>query len=193
GQTVCAESYRWVIAGSIECPMVLHAYPSKLEGKLLLRDGSTVPVRPIKPEDEPLAKRFVSGLSQNSRYQRFLNQMKELPPPLLARFTHIDYDREMALVALAPEGGEFIGVARYAPNAGGSSAEFALTVTDAWQGRGLGHALLEKLLACARAAGYQVLDGTILADNSDMLELVTQFGFARTGHDGDTVSVALKL
>jgi len=173
--------------------MVLHAYPSKLEGKLLLRDGSTVPVRPIKPEDEPLAKRFVSGLSQNSRYQRFLNQMKELPPPLLARFTHIDYDREMALVALAPEGGEFIGVARYAPNAGGSSAEFALTVTDAWQGRGLGHALLEKLLACARAAGYQVLDGTILADNSDMLELVTQFGFARTGHDGDTVSVALKL
>jgi acetyltransferase len=158
-------------------------------------------VRPIKPGDEALETRFVNGLSQDSRYQRFLNQMKELPPPLLARFTHIDYDREMALVALAPEGGEFIGVARYAPNAGGdgagsappASAEFAVTVADAWQGRGLGHALLEKLIACARTAGYAALDGIILADNSDMLELATQFGFERTGRDGDTVSVALKL
>jgi acetyltransferase len=169
------------------------AYPTALEGALTLLDGSTVPLRPIKPEDEALEARFVSGLSQNSRYQRFLNQMKELSPPLLARFTHLDYDREMALVALAPAGGEFIGVARYAPNAGGASAEFALTVADAWQGRGLGHALLEKLVACARAAGYAALDGIILADNSHMLELVTHLGFVRTGRDGDTVSVALKL
>jgi len=181
--------------------LAAHPYPSQLEGELRLRDGSTVPVRPIKPGDEALETRFVNGLSQDSRYQRFLNQMKELPPPLLARFTHIDYDREMALVALAPEGGEFIGVARYAPNAGGdgsgfappTSAEFAVTVADAWQGRGLGHALLEKLITCARAAGYAALDGIILADNGHMLELVTHLGFVRTGHEGDTVSVALKL
>lgn len=99
----------------------------------------------------------------------------------------------MALAALAPEGGAFIGVARYAPNTGGSSAEFALTVADAWQGDGLGHALLEKLCICARAAGHAALDGTIPAANSEMLELVTHLGFVRTGHDGDTISVARKL
>jgi len=173
--------------------MTPNSYPSELEGSLTLRDGSTVLVRPIKPEDETLEAAFVNGLSQNSRYQRFLNQVKELPPRLLARFTHIDYDRELALVALAPESGEFIGVARYAPNDDGSSAEFALTVADAWQGRGLGHVLLVKLVASARAAGYKALDGTILADNRAMLDLAQHLGFVRTGRDGDTVSVACKL
>ena len=173
--------------------MAIRPYPSELEGKLELRDGSTVLVRPIKPQDTALETRFVDGLSQKSRYQRFLSQMAHLRPQLLARFTHIDYDREMALVALAPEGGEFIGIARYAPNADGTSAEFALTVADAWQGRGLGHALLEKLCACARTAGYTALDGLILNANGDMLELVEQLGFARTGHDGDTVTVVRRL
>jgi len=169
--------------------LTAHPYPSRLEGKLKLRDDSTVLVRPIRPEDEALETRFIDGLSQQSRYQRFLNQMKQLPPQLLARFTHIDYDREMALVALAPEGGEFIGVARYAPNADGSSAEFALTVADAWQGRGLGYALLEKLCDSARDAGYAALDGVILCANGEMLELVEQLGFVHTGRDGDTVTV----
>jgi acetyltransferase len=171
----------------------IRPYPSDLEGRLTLRDGSTVLVRPIKPEDEALATRFVDGLSAQSRYQRFLSLAAHLSPQLLNRFTHIDYGREMALVALAPEGGEFIGVARYMPDADYTRAEFALAVADAWQGRGLGHALLEKLIACARAAGYAALDGLILHDNSDMLELVSQLGFVRTGHDGDTVTVVRRL
>ena len=168
-------------------------YPTELEGKLQLRDGSTVPVRPIKPADAALETRFVDGLSGQARYQRFLNQTAHLSPQLLARFTHPDYDCEMALVALSPEDGEFIGVARYAPNADGTSAEFALAVADAWQRRGLGHALLEKLIACARAAGYAALDGLVLSTNSDMLELVEQLGFVRTRHDGDTVTVMRRL
>ena len=173
--------------------MAIHPYPSELEGRLALRDGSTVLVRPIRPEDAALEKRFVEGLSTKSRYQRFLNQMAELPPQLMARFTQLDYDREIALVALAPGGGEFIGVGRYAPNADGTSAEFALTVADAWQGRGLGRALLEKLVGCARAAGYAALDGTILSANSEMLELAARLGFERNGRDGDTVTVVRKL
>ena len=172
--------------------MAIHPYPSELEGTLVLRDGSTVPVRPIRPEDAGLEKRFFEGLSEKSRYQRFLNQMAQLPPQLLARFTQLDFGREMALVALAP-GGEFIGVARYSPNADGSSAEFALTVADAWQRRGLGRALLEKLVACARAAGYAALDGTILNVNNEMLELAARLGFERCGRDGDAVTVVRKL
>lgn len=173
--------------------MAIHPYPSELEGPMPLRDGSTVSVRPIRPEDAALEARFVDGLSAQSRYQRFLNQMAHLPPQLLERFTHPDYDRELALVALAPEGGEFIGVVRYAPNADGTGAEFALAVADAWQGRGLGYALLQKLCACAAAAGYATLEGLILGTNSEMLELARQLGFVRTGHDGDTVTVVRRL
>ncbi len=66
-------------------------------------------------------------------------------------------------------------------------------MADAWQGRGLGHALLEKLIACARAAGYAALNGIILNANSGMLELVRQLGFVRMGRDGDTVTVMQRL
>src|SRR6185295_13896026 len=112
--------------------MAIHPYPAELEGELTLRDGSKIALRPIRPEDAELECRFVAGLSERSKYQRFLNQMAQLPPSLLARFTQLDYGRELALVALAPGAKEFIGVGRYAPNADGESAEFALTVADAW-------------------------------------------------------------
>jgi acetyltransferase len=169
----------------------------ELEGRLKLRDGSFVPVRPIRPEDAALEKRFFDGLSAQSRYQRFLNQMAQLPQQMLARFTQLDYDRELALVALDPgpgdTSGEFIGVGRYAPNSDGETAEFALTVSDAWQGRGVGRALLERICDCARAAGYKTLYGHILNANRDMLGLAERLGFVHSKSDGDLVSVARAL
>lgn len=173
--------------------MAIHPYPVELEGALKLRDGSLVPVRPIRPEDAGLEKRFFDGLSAQSRYQRFLNQMAQLPQQMLARFTQLDYDRELALVALDPASGEFIGVGRYAPNPDGETAEFALTVADAWQGKGVGRALLERICDCARAAGYRTLFGHILNANRDMLGLAEQLGFAHAGSDGDLVTVARPL
>ena len=112
---------------------------------------------------------------------------------MLARFTQLDYDRELALVALEPGGREFAGEGRYAPNSDGTTAEFALTVADAWQGRGVGRGLLERLCTCARAAGYEALNGHILNANRDMLNLALRLGFVRTDHDGDTVTVVRKL
>ena len=185
--------------------MAIHPYPVELEGKMRLRDGTAVAVRPIRPEDAALERRFFEALSEHSRYQRFLNQIAHLPPQMLARFTQLDYDRELALVALAPEGGasggkaggdaggEFIGVGRYAPNADGETAEFALTVADAWQGRGVGRALLERLCDCARAAGYRTLVGHILNANRDMLGLAERLGFVKSGSDGELISVARAL
>ena len=173
--------------------MAIHPYPSELEGEFRLRDGSAVAVRPIRPEDASLERQFFEGLSERSRYQRFLNQMAHLPPQMLARFTQLDYDRELALVALAPDGSAFIGVGRYAPNADGETAEFALTVADAWQGRGVGRALLERLCDCARAAGYRTLFGHILNANRDMLELSARLGFAKSSSDGELISVARAL
>jgi acetyltransferase len=173
--------------------MAIHPYPSELEGGMRLRDGTTVAVRPIRPEDAALEGRFVEALSERSRYQRFVSHITQLPPQLLARFTQIDYDRELALVALAPEGGEFIAVGRYAPNPDGETAEFALTVADAWQGRGLGRGLLERLCDLARAAGYRALYGHILNANREMLELAQNLGFTRCGQDGDLLTVSREL
>jgi acetyltransferase len=150
-----------------------------------------VRVRPIRPEDAGREKRFFDRLSDQSRYQRFMQYMRELPPKLLARFTQLDYDRELALVALWQD--EFVAVGRYTPNADGVTAEFALTVADDWQGKGLGRALLERLCETARAAGYRALVGHILEANRDMLGLARHVGFTETHHSGTEVSVARRL
>jgi acetyltransferase len=171
--------------------MAIHPYPEALEGEIRLRDGSTARVRPIRPEDAAREQRFFERLSERSRFQRFMQYLRELPPKLLARFTQLDYDRELALVAL--HGEEFVAVGRYAPLADGVSAEFALAVADQWQGKGLGHALLERLCEAARAAGYAALLGHILEANHDMLELAAHLGFVERARDGSTVTVARSL
>jgi len=173
--------------------MAIHPYPAELEAEVVLRDGTRVAVRPMRPEDVDYEQRFVRGLSEQSRYQRFLHQLPELPPAMLARFTQLDYDRELALVAFSPDRSEFIGVGRFMPNADGETAEFALTVADAWQGRGLGRVLLERLCDCARSAGYRTLFGHILNANRDMLGLADRLGFAHVGRDEDLVTVARAL
>jgi len=197
GGAAIADARMTIDASGLQPPryghMAIHPYPTELEGTLKLRDGSTVTVRPIRPEDAEPEQRFFEGLSQRSRYQRFMNQMAHLPPRMLARFTQLDYDRELALVAIAPGGQEFIAVGRYAPNADGETAEFALTVADAWQGRGLGRGLLERLCECARAAGYRALLGSILHANQDMLVLAENLGFVRSGRDGDVITVTRAL
>jgi acetyltransferase len=171
--------------------MAIHPYPTELEGRLELRDARIVKIRPIRPEDAERERRFFARLSERSRFQRFMQYMRELPPKLLARFTQLDYDRELALVALWED--EFIAVGRYAPNADGRSAEFALAVADDWQGKGLGHALLERLCDAARAAGYEALVGNILEANRDMLELARHLGFVETARSATDVTVVRRL
>jgi len=152
------------------------------ESAVVLRDGSAVRIRPISPDDQGREQRFFAGLSERTRYQRFMQYLRELPPGMLERFTHIDPKREAALVALAAD--EIVGVGRYAPDAESGCAEFALVVADAWQRKGLGRHLLERLLAAARAAGYPCLLGRILDDNREMLELAARLGFAREARSG---------
>jgi acetyltransferase len=171
--------------------MAIHPYPAELEEEIELRDGRIVRVRPIRPEDAEMERRFFDGLSEQSRFQRFMQYLRELPPAMLARFTQLDYDRELALVAF--DGGEFVAVGRYAPNPDGRTAEFALVTADAWQGKGLGRALLQRLVQAAGTAGYEALYGHILGDNRDMLDLAQRLGFVRQGRDGDAVTVVRRL
>jgi acetyltransferase len=171
--------------------LAIHPYPTELEGEIALKDGTRLPVRPMRPEDVELELAFFRGLSERSRYQRFMQQLSELPPRLLARFTQLDYDRELALVVLHE--GRFVSVGRYAPNPDGTTAEFALTVADEWQGKGIGRVLLERLCTSAREAGYAALYGNILADNHDMLHLAAHLGFTETSRDGNEVVVVRRL
>ena len=162
--------------------MAIHPYPSGLAGEEKLRDGARVRVRPIRPEDAAMEKRFVEELSDQTRYMRFFNPSKTLSREMLARFTQVDYDRELALIALEPAATDkaerIIGVARYTPNPDAVSCEFAVTVADDWQGRGLGKRLMLRLVDAAREAGYQTMLGTVLTMNERMLKMMHALGFA---------------
>jgi acetyltransferase len=171
--------------------MAIHPYPAELEEDVSLADGTRLRLRPMRPEDAELEQQFFDSLSERSRYQRFMQELRRLPENLLARFTQLDYDRELALVAL--HDGRFVAVGRYAPNPDGETAEFALAVGDAWQGKGLGRGLLERLCRTARAAGYRALYGHILGDNRQMLDLAARLGFHEASRGGGEVTVVRRL
>jgi len=144
-----------------------------------LRDGTGITIRPIGPEDAEREQAFVRSLSPESRYNRFMNTLRELPPDMLHRFTHPDFEHDLALVALDGEGPDArqIGVARVAVDPDGDSAEFAIVVADAWQNRGVGKRLMCELLRAARALGLTEVWGDILASNRRMSALMASLGF----------------
>jgi len=157
---------------------------------LQLADGATVTLRAIRPEDADMEQEFVRNLSQNSRYFRFMNTVRELNPAMLLRFTQIDYDREMAFVAVREEGGREIeiGVTRYVAGPDTQTCEFALVVADAWQGKGLGRRMLERLIEVACSRGLRTMVGHILASNQPMLGLCGKLGFRISNHPEDAFS-----
>jgi acetyltransferase len=159
--------------------MAIHPYPAQLERRWQLPEGIDITIRPIRPEDAEIEQAFVRGLSQESKHFRFVSELHELSPAMLARFTQIDYDREMALIAvLEKEAGEVeIGVARYVINPDGESCEFALVVADAWQHRGIGHKLMDALMDIARDKGLKIMEGDVLTGNRGMLGLAKSIGF----------------
>jgi acetyltransferase len=144
----------------------------------------SVTVRPIRPEDIDLETEFAHKLSGETRYNRFLGAGVKLTPALLEKFTRIDFSRDMALIASTTvEGVETaIGVARYARLADGVSCEIAITIADAWQGRGVGKRLLAMLIDSARKHGVERLIGEALATNRRMLKLASSLGFRVAFH-----------
>ena len=146
-----------------------------------------VEIRLIHRDDGPRLQGFMQSLSEESRYFRFLEAIRELPPSLLRYFIEVDFDRDMALVAVtedAPGESRIVGVTRYYGDDDGAGCEFALAVADAWHHRGLGHRLMAALAACAVEHGYRHMHGDVLADNLPMLHLMAQLGFScRTAAD----------
>jgi acetyltransferase len=161
--------------------MAIHPYPIQLEREVRLGDGGVVLLRPMRPEDAELERRFVDALSPESRYYRFMYRLDHLSTAMLARFTQIDYDREMALVAARDAGTvqeRIIGVARYALNPDATSCEFALAVADEEQRHGIGRVLMLALFAAAAARGLTRMEGEVLAHNRKMLAFCRSLGFS---------------
>jgi len=142
-------------------------------------DGTVVTIRPIGATDLALEEEFVNGLSAATGYQRLMSTRR---PSLdeIRRFTDIDYERELALIATTSVRGRErqIGVARYVKGTSASGdAEFAIVLSDDWQGRGLGTKLLASLLVAAKSQGVRRMFGTTLTVNSGMLALGQKLGF----------------
>ncbi len=141
-------------------------------------DRTVVTIRPIRAADLALEQEFVNGLSRRTGYQRLMSPRR---PSLeeLVRFTDVDHEREIALIATTPVQGRErqIGVARYVRESSTGDAEFAIVLSDDWQGHGLGARLLTSLAVAAKRQGVRRLVGTALSVNSGMLALGRKLGF----------------
>jgi acetyltransferase len=166
--------------------MAIYPYPGHLRSRIELAEGPDITVRPIRPEDAELIQDLMHRLSKESRYFRFMETLSEHSPAMLVRLTQIDYDREMALVAVDETGGaeQLVAVARYTTLPDGESCEFALVVADAWQGRGIGPRLMQGLIDTAASRGLKRMEGEVLANNIKMLTLMKRLEFSiRTSED----------
>ena len=144
-----------------------------------LADGSEVLIRPIGPQDAAAEKIFIESLSPESRRNRFLGQIAHPSDELIHQLTDIDYINDVALVAIAPEsaGYRIVGVSRYAIDSSRKSCECAVVVADAWQGKGLGTALMKCLKTLATERGLLSMRSVDLAENWEMRDLASALGF----------------
>ena len=158
-------------------------------------------IRPIRPEDEPVMVKFHETLSERSVYLRYFHLMnleQRTTHERLTRICFIDYDREMALVAVRrnPETGEseILGVGRMMKIPGGNEGEVAVLVSDKWQGRGLGKELLARLLMVGGDEKLSKLGADILPDNRDVMRICEKLGFSlKHSPEDEVVRAEFKL
>jgi acetyltransferase len=166
--------------------LAIHPYPDYLISSFEI-ENKKITIRPIRPEDAELEQTFIRELLPQSKYYRFMGNINELSQDMLIRFTQIDYDREMAMVASFMEGEneKIIGITRYTINPDGKIAEFAIVVSDLWQNKGIGSQLLTSLIAIAKNKGLESIEGTVFSENIRMLGLVRRHGFIVTSNTLD--------
>lgn len=148
-------------------------------GSLVLRDGTYVPVREVRPEDAPALQRLMGRLSERSAYLRYFGLTKELSDEQARRFAEVDGTDRFALVALDPEDEEeIVAVVRYDREDGSDSAEYAALVEDRFQGKGLGFGMTKYLVEAARERHVEHLDAYVLHENKAMLRLLRSLGLS---------------
>ncbi len=182
--------------GEAVAPLAILPYPQSLEARVPI-GGEQLPVRPIRPEDGERLRAFYAQVSPADMRLRFFSVRREVPLSEVARYSQIDYDREMTFIALAPAAAgqpeRIVAEVRAACDPDNRQAEFALLVDARWQGRGLGRALLEKMTAYLRARGTGEIVGQCQAGNHAMLRLARALGFTLDEAPGAGGSIGLRL
>ena len=171
--------------------LVISPYPAQLARPITTKSGARYDLRPIRPEDEPALIAMVEALDPEDARLRFLSMMRRMSHLLAARLTQIDYDREMAFIALDDNG--ISGVVHIAADPDGEKAEFAVLVRSALKGTGLGYALMQEIIDYARAQGIGELTGDILAENMTMRAMAHEFGFVTQANESEPGQVRVRL
>jgi len=190
----------WAVAEADLPKPAIRAFPSEYCSRAILRDGSAIVIRPIRPDDEPLVIAFHKTLSEESVRMRYMQAMKldeRTAHRRLSRICFIDYDREIVLVAeRTPEGGsrEIVAVGRLSRDRlAGQEAEFSLLVADPWQGRGIGRELLGRLIEVGRREKLALLHSDVLGANLRMQRLCSTLGFVLGDESSGVVRAERKL
>ncbi|HVN46854.1 MAG TPA: bifunctional acetate--CoA ligase family protein/GNAT family N-acetyltransferase [Steroidobacteraceae bacterium] len=175
--------------------LAIRPYPRELE-ETVECCGRRLLLRPIRPEDAARHRQFLAQVTPQDLYLRFFSGVRELPAADLAHLTQLDYDREMAFVAVATDAAgveEIVGVSRASCDPDNSAAEFAVLVRSDLKGQGLGKVLMRKLIGYCRARGTRELWGNVLAENTAMLHLASSLGFRVRGIEQNIETIALEL
>ncbi|HDM8044622.1 TPA: bifunctional acetate--CoA ligase family protein/GNAT family N-acetyltransferase [Vibrio campbellii] len=165
--------------GDAQERLAIRPFPAEFVETVTLRDGQPILLRPILPEDEPIHAEFINSVSKEDLYNRFFSDVGEFNHEALANLTQIDYDREMAFVAVAfdENGPSIIGVARALITPDNSDAEFAILVRSDLKGKGLGKVLMQKIITYCQAKGTKQMSGMTMPTNRGMLSLAQSLGF----------------
>ena len=197
GRMVAVDARMLIEPSPVPAPrhLAISPYPNQYESDWLMRDGTPVLLRPMKPEDEPLVADFLRNCSDDTIYFRYFKLIKNWTHEMLIRFTQNDYDRELGLMAIGqpPSPEVMMGVSRLVIDRSQGAAEFAVIVADPWQGKGLGPKLVEQVIAIARDQEVKLLWGEVLSANQPMLELAKKTGFALKGSSAGVVRIELAL
>lgn len=163
--------------------LAIHPYPWQWVRDITIKNNIAVQLRPIRPDDAQSISTLVREMSAESRYFRFMHAINELSPQMVAQFTKLDYDRQMAIVATDDQQ-TVVGVSRYMISSNRQAGEFAISVSDNWKGLGLASALMRLLMEHAQAQGLKKLRGDVLRSNRPMQGLMKSLGFScRTSPD----------
>jgi acetyltransferase len=165
-------------------------YPAEWERRIEARDGSTIDVRPLRPEDEPAIIELLQHVSQEDLRLRFFHSVKEFSHQFIARLTQLDYARAMAFAAIDPVSRDIVGVVRLHSDSRYERAEYAILLRSDLKGKGLGWALMQLLIEYARSEGLKYLFGEVLNENTTMLAMCRELGF-EVAHDQNDPGIAI--
>lgn len=175
--------------------LVISPYPGQHTKEVVMKNGEVALFRPIRPEDEPLEADMFEKLSRESIYFRFFGYVPKMSHKFLVHFTHIDYDRELAIVAEVEEQGQkmLAGVVRLVNDYTNKSAEFSIIVADPWHQQGIGGKLMDFMLGIAKERGLERIQAEALASNEVMLRMFEHRGFKVVKRDSFSYRVELVL